>query len=573
MATSPDGAPHIIKYTPELRRHYFEAGKEHLYTYCKGLLGFPDMTEQLHWELCEFLMEKTWLKALIAAFRGSLKSSIATVGFSTWLALYVVNHSTRLVEQKEESAKINHFRPIVETFRKSDRADFLYWLYGEHGSESERDMMRIPDNFKGWTKTEINMIQTDPLRPPALTYCGIESAQEGYHGNLILMDDLEGADAEKSEVSSEDAYRFVTVTSPPLLRDLSVDRQLVVGTPHGENPVVWRIRDFEDKMNKEGEHIWHIFWKEVLDSEGESRWPERFTPGVIAGLKINPRLWDTQYMLRRRVSGIGIFDMDAIKRAMYTVEPGKMLRYIHREWDISDLDDFGYPRLKEEWRNVSMKSLRYYELCDPKHRERTSSPKRASEAAIVVIGVAPDGHVFVISTWSDKVGLERYAEKVYLQYRKYRPLKVAFEAIGAQHWFWDYARLLERGKYRSIMSLVQGDGKIYPLPKLTSRLVEAERKTSLSKEEWIIGQLDSWFSFGVVHLHDSQEHLLGQCSAFPDPVMPMDVLDALSQFPAIIPKSYPTADDILASKQIDLKKKLIRSDDDIVGYIRPWTHV
>ena len=563
-------APAIAQYTPEYRREVFQRGHDDFYFFCKGILGFKDMVPGLHGDLCQFLMTP-WTRALICAFRGSLKSSIATIGFTIHQSLYVPNHATKLVEQKEDNAKINHFRPITGMFRHSDRADFLYWLYGPVDREEDEFMHRIPDGFKGWTKSEINMLQTDPLMPPAITYGGIESAYEGYHGHTILMDDLEGADSDKSEVTSEDAYRFVTKVAPPLLVNPLLNRLMVVGTPHGENPVVWRIKEFEETLQGKGKHVWDVWWKAVIDSEGKSRWPERFAPAVLEGLKLNRELWDTQYMLRRRVYGIGLFDTDAIKENFYTTtDSKKLLRYKHREWDISDLDDDGYPVAKEEYRNVSLDSLRFYQLCDPKHRDRTTDAKQPSEAAIVIIGVSHDGHIFVVATWSDDCGLEKFAERVFLMYRKWRPHKVAFEAIGAQTWFWDYARLLQKNKYRSIVSLPQLDGKIYPMPPLTSRLVETDKSTSQSKHEWIIGQLDSWFSFGVLHLHDSQEHLWEQVERFPDSSHPEDVLDALAFFPAIIPKGYQSAASKLEQKQRALLHKTVRDDDDIVGYTTPW---
>ena len=503
-------APVIRKYTADLRREYFYEGQQNLFMFCKGILGFKDMVPDLHGSLCSFLMSD-WNRALICAFRGSLKSSIATIGFTVHQSLYVPNHATKLVEQKEDNAKINHFRPILALFRESQRSDFLYWLYGPEGGPDEDDMKRLPENFKGWTKSEINIDwgkQRDALMPPAITYGGIESAYEGYHGHTILMDDLEGADSDKSEVTSEDAYRFVTKVAPPLLVNPMLNRLMVVGTPHGENPVVWRLKNFEEKLKEKGKHVWNIWWEPVIDSEGKSRWPERFAPAVLEGLKLNRELWDTQYMLRRRTTGLGLFDTDAIRANFYTTtDSKKLLRYKHREWDISELDKDGYPTAKEEYRNVSLDSLRFYQLCDPKHRDRRTDARQPSEAAIVVVGVSHDGHIFVVATWSDDCGLEKFAEKVYLIYRKWRPMKVAFEAIGAQTWFWDYARLLQRNKYHSIMSLPQLDGKIYPMPPLTARLVETDKSTSQSKHEWIIGQLDSWFSFGVLHLHESQEHL------------------------------------------------------------------
>ncbi len=561
----------IPKFTDEARAEWFEAGKNSLFTYARGILGFEDMTEDLHGRMCLFLEGKPpyrpWTRAQLVVFRGGLKSSIATIGYVSHCAIYQKNHATKLVEQSADNAKKNHFRPIVEIFRHSKRADFLFWLYGEHGDNPE--FQRIPDAFEGWNESQIVMLRDDPLSKPSITYGGIDTAFEGWHGNLVLGDDLEGADADKRVVPPEDAYRFISQRAVPLLINPLIHQVLNVGTPHGDNPNVHRIKDWEDQKRREGKRIWEIFWQPVINSSSNSAWPERFTEGVIEGLKLDRTMWDTQYMLLRRRSSISIFDMERIEENLYKwASKGHLIGYTHCDWNLDELDSQGYPSLNKVFKTIALAALRISMHCDPKHKDRITDRHQPSEAAIVIPGTAPDGHTFVLETWAGDCGLEAYAEKVYWFYRKWRPRIVTMEAVGAQTWFWDYARLLEKGKYRNIISLPQ-NGEITPLPKLTSRLVEAEKKHQ-KKEEWIISQLESWFNFGMLHLHESQEHLLAQVQRFPDPAGLVDLLDALSHGPSVWPKGFASIEDIRDQIKQSLLQERKRDPDDPVGYIRPW---
>ncbi len=563
----------VLKFTPEFRREQFEAGRD-LFFYCKGILGFKDMTEDLHWDYCRFLM-RPHNRKLVSVFRGSLKSSIGNVGLTSHDSIYIPNFATKLVEQKADNAYRNHFRPIYDLFVHSDRADYLYWLYGEYGDDEAKDprgrfldadMRRIPEGFRGWNTDQIDFKRTDALAAPAVTYGGVDSRYEGWHGNRVLGDDLEGADADKGDAPNREAWHFVSQRAVPLLKNPHEDQILVIGTPHGLDPVVWKIREWEEAHRKAGNPpVWDIFWEPILDASGNCRWPERFTKTVIAGLKMNPEMWEKQYMLQKGHSGMYIFDLEKIEKFNWDWEvKGHLISYPAPVFNLDNLDEQGYPTVDTEIRRLNPWGLRYYMHCDPKHKERAKWSD--SEAAIVVVGVHHDGHAFVMDTWAGDVSLDEYAEKVYWYYRKWMPVCVTMEAIGAQTWFWDYARLLEKGKYNQILSLPR-NGKIQALPKLSNRLVEADKKSE-NKEVWTIQQLESWFNLGTLHLHKNQEHLKAQIKAFPEPTGLRDLLDSLSQGPPVW-KTPIAPQEIERQKRIAGRVELLQPADPFTGYFNP----
>lgn len=565
----------IQEFTHEKRRELFDLGRGSLFFYCKSILGFDDLTEDLHWRYCRFL-ERPTLRKLVVVFRGGLKSSVGTIGFSSWRSLYVEDHMTKLVEQKADNAFRNHFFPVYYIFRESKRADFLSWLYGDYGPDL--DMRRIPDGFKGWNAHQIDFIRRGELTLPSITYGGIDSAFEGWHGNLVLGDDLEGADEDKTDVPNEDALRFIEERAVPLLRNPGQDMILDIGTLHGPKPHLAEIRRREIQSRADGNPpVWDIFWEPLIRSDGSSSWPERFTPQVVAGLKMNPRMWGRQYQLEESVAEDLIFNIDQIRANAYQwAVPRRLISYTRKRWQrdqsgamIHDTD--GYPKITEQPATISPLLLRPFLHADPKH---VKGPKHSDdEAAIVVTATNWDQHVFVLETWSGDVGLEEFAEKLYFFYRKYRPWRVTMGAVGAERWFWDYAKMLERGKYSRILSLPDPAGHTTTLPRLTSRLEPAENHTHQGKDDWIVRQLEPWFSFGMVHCYDGsdrpQEQLLTQLGQAGTAGGRRDLADALAQGPKVW--SFPNSQSAVEARHtLAHHRSLFLPHDPDTGYFRPW---
>lgn len=560
---------HLIQFDETRRRELFDLGRKDLFFFAQGILGFQDLTPEFHWDLAHFVRRGfdprlladlrregvevgvRWNRGLVCAWRGSLKSTIATISLTAHQSVYVINHSTLLVEQKSDNAKVNHFQPIVDLFRHSRQSDFLQWLYRE----------RLPEGFAGWTTEQISFVSDDPLSGPALRYGGIDSAYEGVHVNLIVIDDPEGADAEKGRAPNEESYRLVMRRAPPLLIHPERDRILLVGTPHGDDPVVHKVRE-------KASSAFAIFWREVIDSEGRSHWPERFTPRTLATLKLDRELWDKQYLLHRSSDQKSDFDVELIRGHAYEwAVRNQLLSYPVEEYNPDKLDEEGYPSVLRKRATLSLDACRIYMHCDPKHKDRGEAV-RPSQAAIVVTAVSPDFHVFVVETWADELGLEKFAERVYYFYRKWAPLQVTMEFVGAQAWFRDYARVLESQKYKRLTALSLPGRAARLLPRLTTRLVEAE-KTNETKEQYIIGQLQSWLHSGRLHIREDHEHLLAQLRQFPQPAALKDLLDALAQGPPIwkAPATQHPLNGMHGRRRL---LHLLEVPDPFTGYKRPW---
>lgn len=545
----------IPEFTEEFRLDQVRRGRQSLFYFTTAILGLNLADKQGksqliadHGDLCSFLEGRRphhpWNMAMVAAFRGFGKSVITTQAYPLWRGVYCDGHSAKIISNSYQNAKVNHFQKMLNLWISSSRSDYLQWLYQE----------RLPTGFEGWNQEQIAFLSSNPQSAPSITYWGIESKFEGWHGDLIILDDPEGADADTSKVANQFAWdKYQSVI--PLLAEPARGQVLIVLTPHGSRPMAWRIRDQEKGWQSEADNGRHrtgfrIFWRALLNEQGKSRWPQRFPDDYVQGFLSKTDIFAQQYMLWRRVGRQTLFDMDQVSKSFYEfTAPGpaqdqkmKLIRYPAYKFDPDKLSEQGHVLPEPEIVHVSLRSLRYYLHFDPIHKEESArrsamSRQRPAYPAISVIGVAPDSHCFLVDYWIGNEGkdedLGKQAMKLFHFYRMWTPYRVTWESIGAQHWLKSFIESMERqsldwGRPRST-------GMLSPpryLARLSSVLV-ASADEKQSKEQVYRETLSPWVNLGILHFRKDQVQPLRQLEYALDESEAVDLLDSLAQGPAV----------------------------------------
>lgn len=551
---------HPRKYTEEFRREELDRGSRSLWYFSQSIIGFGDLSEpwsEVQYDLCAALEARPphppWRRLVVSVYRDGFKSSVTTQAYPWWRALYIPGFTVKIIENSSDNAKLNHFIPMVDLFRSSPRADYLQWLF-QH---------RIPDGFVGWNSQQIQLLKgDDPFSAPTITYWGLESKKEGWHGDLVVLDDADGADADKNPERNLDAYEAYRAAIP-LLKKPAKGQVLVVGTPHGPDPLVYQLRDRElnGALDNERRKV-KVFWVPLMKNEQDYSTiaePIRFPPSLIEELKMDPETWSSQYMLRRPGSTLQLFDMDRIRQSEYTwLDPEKtVIRYRGFELTEEAVEAFHageeMPELVETEETVSISECWAFMGFDPTHQEKQLKAKmtkgvRPSEAAIVVTLVAPDSHVFVYRVWHENCDVDRAIHELFRLYRICGPLAVSWETVGAQIW----VKKMIRDRERSIPALRQmeciGPGfPRRPLPMLSSRLVEFQRGQE-SKADMYRSQLSKYLNSGILHLHASHGTLYEQLEHALDEKHAVDLVDCLAQGPGLW-KAPPPPDTIRRFEQ------------------------
>jgi len=527
----------VLHFTEEFRREEVARAERSLFYFCRAHLGF-DRLHELHYELCSMLEGRApyhpWIRGLVCAYRGSYKSTVCTQGYPWWRALFIENFSCKIIESNVDNVKKNHFIPMVNLWTSSPRAAYLQWLY-QH---------RLPEGLKGWNTEQIELNKTNSLAGPAISYWGVESRKEGWHGNLIVGDDLEGADAENSDNASQIAYDVVGQCTP-LLDEPARDQVLLLGTPWGRTPMMHRVKDSEcdGKVDLETQkrRVWKVFWKPVMNDNGDVEEPERFPPHVIKALSREP-LWETQYMLWKKRAVDDIFNEESIKDAAFTwVDPQKrIIEYPGFTFNIDKLSEDGYVIPELEMCRVNVQDLRTYLHVDPTHKldkeMKTGKKERPSEHAISVVGIAPDSHAFLLEYWMTKTGgLEVVVPKLMQLHRKWGVYKATYESYGAQVWLPQFLEMFEKQQRLAWMrSIASGDAERQAFMGAMHVKLEESNKGQASKE-WIFREvLAPWVNHGILHFHlIDHAPIIHQMLHVDDESVAIDVIDAMSQGPEV----------------------------------------
>lgn len=547
-----DDTPDIASLTEEYRQQELERGRQSLFYFVVGICGLAAEDEdgtptvgEIHRELCAFLEGRAphhpWNRAVVGMARGTAKSFWVRM-YALWRILYIENFSVLLISNSAKNAQKLHFQKIYDLITTSRRAEYIRWLF-QH---------RFPPGLEGTNSEQIKLIQTDSQADVAFSYGGMETSLEGKHPDLILLDDLEGADAKKSIIPNEAAYDTYQRVIP-LPRFQVRSQIIVVGTIWGKKSLLYRLRR-EVGWKEEADNEWtpvKFFWRPIRDPNGKSIWPERFPEWFIDQVLSKDAIFRTQYLLLEDDGGETLIDLQVVAAAAYAwVDPEKtIIRYPAFKFDPSHVTDEGFVKPEPVEAYVPIRKLNYFIHFDPLHRMKkvrrgTIVRERPTTAAIAVVGVAPDGHAFVMATWVGDADLFGQASQLLHLYRQWPALKVTWESVGAQHWLLTFIERQEENDHawkRPTSFGKVSDGAV--LPALSRRLEEGQKTTEA--KEWVFREiLAPWLNNGVLHLDiDQLKGELGrQLEGILNEEVPCDIADALAQGPEVW---RPSASDLL----------------------------
>lgn len=289
-----------------------------------------------------------------------------------------------------------------------------------------------------------------------------------------------------------------------------------------------------------------VFWMPVIGPDDEPYDKKSFPPHVIESLKQTRDLWESQYGLKRPGEHDSIFDEEQLTSSMYEwIDPRRtVMRYLGFDFDPDKLDEDGYTVPERYPCTVPLAHCRFYLHVDAKHRLQSQQRaagkggQRPSEAACLVVAVAPDHHVFEVDRYAGDAGLEKLVAQMLILYCRWAPHRVTWEAIGAQFWLKQYIEKMEKldERYRHPRARTRY-GLDIELPKMSTRMVEAE-KTNQSKEFVARAVLSGYVNYGVFHLEKkasagNEGKLYHQLMSVLDEREPIDLVDCLGQGPFV----------------------------------------
>lgn len=201
--------------------------KESLFTTCKHLLGYKDMTWATHGQMCGALEAATRRKLLVMP-RGTFKSSVGVVGFSIWLLMN--NPNLRIMIDSEVYSNSKNFLREIKAHLESEK---MTRLFGTWKSDSN------------WNEGEVTIAQrTKAYKEASITCGGIGTVKVGQHYDVIIGDDLNsGNNSGTPEARRKvvDHYKMNTAILEP------DGIYVVIGTRYATDDLIGHILDNEVK--------------------------------------------------------------------------------------------------------------------------------------------------------------------------------------------------------------------------------------------------------------------------------------------------------------------------------------
>lgn len=250
-----------------------ELCEQDLYFLTKNILGYEDLEENPHLEICEFL-ESINPKKLLLLPRGSFKTTIGTV--SRCIQKIIQNPNIRILIFSETYNQSKKF--LSEIKQQLERNEELIALYGS--------FVRDP----GWKEEEITIKQrVKKLKEPTIMTGGVDVVRTGFHYDLIIIDDPHS----QKNIATKDQIEKVKIAYKLLLPMLE---------PNGEicyTGTRWHFYDLASMLLENPKFKKMIKGAEIQQPDGTIKYffPQRLSKEYLKDKKeeLGTYLYSTQY--------------------------------------------------------------------------------------------------------------------------------------------------------------------------------------------------------------------------------------------------------------------------------------
>lgn len=378
-----------------------------LYFLCKYVLGYDIVEEDVHGDLCAYVdallpnhledyfppetkvgtgLEDAFnpknRNLMILMPRGTLKTSIVTIGFTLQVLLNEPN--ARVLLDTETSAKAKAFLSEIKGHLEKNEIYRIYFhaIHGVYpdGVSTKRNKDLL------WTNNEIVVAsRTRPLKEPSVMGSGVDKAINGLHFDYIISDDLH---SEKNVTNKEQIQQVIDhwKLNYSLLDPGKV--MIVIGTRWDYNDVYQEILDkHRDDYN--------IMIRRAIKDDGTAFYPTRLPLEELSKIKekMGASHFSNQYMN----------------------EPVSEEDATFKRSDI----------IYKDWALVKDMPINWYLLVDPSFEGPYSD-----YAGIIVVGMDFQKQLYVRHILRKKLNFAEIIDAVFDLNTQYRPKIIAMKIVG-----------------------------------------------------------------------------------------------------------------------------------------------
>ena len=353
-------------------------------------------TPPFHHEIYQSLRDRNKKRVLIAAPRGTAKSTVT----SLLLPLHRIafkhedDEEFIVIVSESQAQSINFLSRIKYHLTHSQR---FKDLFGDMG----------PNTAKRWTATDV--VTANGVRIVAVgTGQRVRGFIEGdTRPTLIIVDDFESELNAYTQEARAKNRKWMTEAVIPSLSDEG--RIVMIGTVISEDCFLYWAKDSP---------AWNTLWYSIIDEDGSPIWPERFPKDRIEGIKEeyasvgNINGFYQEYMNIAQSPDEAPFKPEWIKLHQYDFE--------RRE---------GQPCLvKETGSGEEVIPIEVYGGVDP----ASSLSARADFFVLITIGIDHEGNKYILDLYRKHVSPAEQPDIIIDKFKKYRHRKMKIETVAYQ---------------------------------------------------------------------------------------------------------------------------------------------
>ena len=353
-------------------------------------------TPPFHKNVYSYLANDEKRRVLIAAPRGTAKSTVTTLIFPLWrVAFKKTDEDLFIVIISESQAQsINFLSRIKYHLTHSDK---FRDIFGDLG----------PNTAKRWTNNDIVL-----ANGARLIAVGTGQRVRGFiegdtRPNLIIVDDFESELNAFTPEARAKNRKWVTEAVIPSLSDEG--KIAMIGTVISEDCFLYWAKDSP---------AWHTLWFSIWDEDEKSIWPERFPKSRILDIK-------------KEFASVG--NLNGFYQEYMNIAQSPDMAPFKPEW--IKMHHYDYKRIngqnclvKEKGDEEEVKPVEVYCGVDP----ASSLASTADYFVVTTIGIDYDNNKYIIDIFRDRISPAEQPQKLIEVFKKYRPRRMKIETVGYQ---------------------------------------------------------------------------------------------------------------------------------------------
>ena len=365
-----------------------------------GKMCFPTalkkMTPPFHHEIYKTIKDEAIKRVLIAAPRGTAKSTVCSLILPLWKAafkdpdedLFIVIVSESQAQRINFLSRIKYHLDYSETFKS---------MFGDMGSTTATR----------WTGSDI--ILSNGTRIVAVgTGQRVRGFIEGdTRPNLVIVDDFE---SELNALTIEARVKNRKWMTEAVIPSLSDDgRIIMIGTVISEDCFLYWAKDSS---------AWKTLWYSIWDDDEQSIWEERFPKKRILSIK-------EEFESVGNLNGFYQEYMNIAQSPDSAPFKPEYIKLHHYDYERRD----GQPCLvRKAGDEETIIPIEVYCGIDP----ASSLSVRADYFVVAVLGIDADNNKYIIDIYRHRLNPADQPEKIIEMYKKYRPKRMKIETVAYQ---------------------------------------------------------------------------------------------------------------------------------------------